>query len=666
MKQQRKFAKSLIRPIFNALIGLIMLLSATIGSVGYFEFADALKRQYIEIANGIAEYTASGIEPGELDKYLDSKTADDEYNFIREQLQHTADAEDCSVIYVAKVHTDSKEREYIYNVVSEKSGFSPYDIGFRDKIGEEFLSVYDSILKGESELHNFMYARNGYTTSVYPIKDDGGNTVAIVGVVKNMELLSTAKNSYIVKVLLLEALIAVASGILWTVYMRRRIVMPIRQLNEASLRMVEHLKDGKAPEIIVKNDDEIKDLADSFSRMYREVQEYISKLETVTAEKERIGAELDVAAKIQTSMLPCIFPPFPNRDEFDIYATMDPAKEVGGDFYDFFMVDDDHLAFVVADVSGKGVPAALFMVIGKTLIKDHTGLHDDLGEVFTEVNNILCASNSEEMFITAFEGVLNLKTGELRYVNAGHETPFICRNNGVYEPFKVKAGFILAGMEGIRYKSGSVQLQPGDKIFQYSDGVPEAMNRKNEQYGMQRLGKVLAQNSKKPPAELLHAIKADLDAFVGEAEQFDDITMLCVKFNAKDKCSDISVLPDKDSIKTVTEFMESTLEEWEAPMKVANKVQIAVDEIYSNIVYYSGATNAKITVTTSDEKLSLLFEDDGIPYDPTTAKEPDVTLSAEEREIGGLGIFMVKKMAADIHYENTDGKNRLTVVFGLK
>ena len=466
--------------------------------------------------------------------------------------------------------------------------------------------------------------------------------------------------------MLIEAVIAVVSGVIWTIYMRRRIVMPIRQLNDASLGMVEHLEDGTAPEIVVKNDDEIKDLADSFSTMYHEIGEYISKLETVTAEKERIGAELDVAAKIQTSMLPCIFPPFPNRDEFDIYATMDPAKEVGGDFYDFFMVDDDHLAFVVADVSGKGVPAALFMVIGKTLIKDHTGLHNDLGEVFSEVNNILCSSNSEEMFITAFEGVLNLKTGELRYVNAGHEMPFICRKNGVYEPFKVKAGFVLAGMEGIRYKSGSVQLQPGDKIFQYSDGVPEAMNRKNEQYGMQRLGKVLAQNSEKTPAELLPAIKADLDAFVGGAEQFDDITMLCIEFSGKDKKTDISVLPDKDSIKTVTEFMERTLEEWEVPMKVAGKVQIAIDEIYSNIVYYSGAKNAKITVTASDEKLSLLFEDDGIPYDPTTAKEPDITLSAEERDIGGLGIFMVKKMAASIHYENTDGKNVLTVVFGMK
>ena len=440
MIQKRKFKKSLIRPIFNALIGLIILLSTAIGTVGYFVFADALKEQYTEITGGIAEYVAIGIDAEKLDTYLETKTADDEYSANREQLQHTADAEDCSVIYVAKVHTDSKEREYIYNIVSKTSGFTPYGIGDRDTASEEILNAYDSIVKGESELHNFMYARKGYTTSVYPIKDGGGNVVAIVGVVKNMELLNKAKTNYIVQVLLIEAVIAVVSGVIWTIYMRRRIVMPIRQLNDASLGMVEHLEDGTAPEILVKNDDEIKDLADSFSTMYHEIGEYISKLETVTAEKERIGAELDVAAKIQTSMLPCIFPPFPNRDEFDIYATMDPAKEVGGDFYDFFMVDDDHLAFVVADVSGKGVPAALFMVIGKTLIKDHTGLHDDLGEVFTEVNNILCASNSEEMFITAFEGVLNLKTGELRYVNAGHEMPFICRKNGVYEPFKVKAG----------------------------------------------------------------------------------------------------------------------------------------------------------------------------------------------------------------------------------
>ena len=662
MKQKRPFTKSLIRPIFNAVIGLIMLLSAAIGTVGYFEFAGALKQQYMEIANGIAEYAALSMDPETLEQYLETKTADEAYNSTREQLQHTADAEDCSVIYVAKVHTDTKEREYIYNVVSKASGFSPYEIGFRDTVNDEFLKVYDSILKGETQLHNFMYSRKGYTTSVYPVEDADSGVVAIVGVVKNMDLLTSAKNSYICQIILIEALIAILSGVVWVVYMRRRIVVPVQQLSEAALNMVEHLEDGNSPELVVKHEDELRELADSFATMYREVGAYIAKLETVTAEKERIGAELDVAAKIQSSMLPCIFPAFPDRNEFDIYATMDPAKEVGGDFYDFFMVDADHLAFVVADVSGKGVPAALFMVIGKTLIKDHTGMHDDLGEVFTEVNNILCASNSEEMFITAFEGVLNLKTGELRYVNAGHEIPFLCRKGGVFEPYKVRAGFVLAGMQGIRYRAGSIQLEPGDKVFQYSDGIPEAINSEKAPYGMKRLESVLAKNSEKAPSELLPLVKADVDAFVGDADQFDDITMLCIEFKGNGRKAEISLTPDAESVKTVAEFLDTTLEAWEIPMKVISKLQIVADEIYSNIVRYSQAKNAKVTAVQNGTVLSLRFEDDGKPYDPTTAAEPDITASAEEREIGGLGIFVVRNMMDSMDYRYKDGHNVLTLL----
>ena len=666
MKQKRPFTKSLIRPIFNAVIGLIMLLSAAIGTVGYFEFAGALKQQYMEIANGIAEYAALSMDPETLEQYLETKTADEAYNSTREQLQHTADAEDCSVIYVAKVHTDTKEREYIYNVVSKASGFSPYEIGFRDTVNDEFLKVYDSILKGETQLHNFMYSRKGYTTSVYPVEDADSGVVAIVGVVKNMDLLTSAKNSYICQIILIEALIAILSGVVWVVYMRRRIVVPVQQLSEAALNMVEHLEDGNSPELVVKHEDELRELADSFATMYCQVGAYIAKLETVTAEKERIGAELDVAAKIQSSMLPCIFPAFPDRNEFDIYATMDPAKEVGGDFYDFFMVDADHLAFVVADVSGKGVPAALFMVIGKTLIKDHTGLHDDLGEVFTEVNNILCASNSEEMFITAFEGVLNLKTGELRYVNAGHEIPFLCRKGGVFEPFKVRAGFVLAGMQGIRYRAGSIQLEPGDKVFQYSDGIPEAINSEKAPYGMKRLESVLAKNSEKAPSELLPLVKADVDAFVGDADQFDDITMLCIEFKGNGRKAEISLTPDAESVKTVAEFLDTTLEAWEIPMKVVSKLQIVADEIYSNIVRYSQAKNAKVTAVQNGTVLSLRFEDDGKPYDPTTAAEPDITASAEEREIGGLGIFMVRKMMDSMDYRYKDGHNVLTLLLATE
>ena len=665
MKQKRAFTKSLIRPIFNALIGLIMLLSAAIGTVGYFEFTGALKQQYMEIANGIAEYAALSIDAETLEQYLETKTADEAYNRIRDQLQHTADAEDCSVIYAAKVHTDTKEREYIYNVVSKASGFSPYEIGFRDTVNDEFLTVYDSILKGETQLHNFMYSRKGYTTSVYPIEDADSGVVAIVGVVKNMDLLTSAKSNYIRQIILIEALIAILSGIVWVIYMRRRLVVPVQQLSEAALNMVEHLEAGNSPELVVKHDDELRELAESFTTMYHEVGAYIAKLETVTAEKERIGAELDVAAKIQSSMLPCIFPAFPNRSEFDIYATMDPAKEVGGDFYDFFMVDEDHLAFVVADVSGKGVPAALFMVIGKTLIKDHTGLHDDLGEVFTEVNNILCASNSEEMFITAFEGVLNLKTGELRYVNAGHEIPFLCRKGGVFEPFKVRAGFVLAGMQGIRYRAGSIQLEPGDKVFQYSDGIPEAINSKKDAYSMKRLESVLAKNSEKAPSELLPLVKADVDAFAGEADQFDDITMLCIEFKGSGRKAEISLTPDAESVKTVAEFLDTTLGAWEIPMKVVSKLQIVADEIYSNIVRYSQANNAKVTAVQNGTVLSLRFEDDGKPYDPTTAAEPDITASAEQREIGGLGIFMARKMMDNMDYMYKDGYNVLTLTLTL-
>ncbi len=281
------------------------------------------------------------------------------------------------------------------------------------------------------------------------------------------------------------------------------------------------------------SNDEISDLAIGFNNMAASLKTYINDLTAVTAEKERIGAELDIAKHIQASMLPCIFPAFPERHEIDIFATMDPAKEVGGDFYDFFMVDDRHLAIVMADVSGKGVPAALFMVIGKTLIKDHTFPDRDLGEVFTAVNNLLCEANSEGLFITAFEGVLDLVTGEFTFVNAGHEMPFICKAGGNFEPYKIRAGFVLAGMENMKYKAGTMQLDVGDKIFQYTDGVTEATNINNELYGMDRLGEILNKVKNGTPHEILPAVKKNIDEFVGEAPQFDDITMLCLEYKER-------------------------------------------------------------------------------------------------------------------------------------
>lgn len=240
-------------------------------------------------------------------------------------------------------------------------------------------------------------------------------------------------------------------------------------------------------------------------------------------------AELNVARNIQRDMLPCIFPPFPDRQEFDIYATMDPAKEVGGDFYDFFLVDDKHLALVISDVSGKGVPAALFMVIAKTLIKNQTQPDVSLGEVFTRVNDQLYENNGEGMFVTSFMAVLDLDTLELTYVNAGHNPPVLRRNNGEFSFLKINPGFVLAGLEGMMYKEDKISLAKGDRLFLYTDGVTEANNPSGELFGDDRLLESLNKNATLPLDQLLGGVKASMDAFSAGAEQFDDITMMVLE-----------------------------------------------------------------------------------------------------------------------------------------
>lgn len=372
-----------------------------------------------------------------------------------------------------------------------------------------------------------------------PIKDSDGKVTAVALVDISMNKIMSDRQDFLISLIMITAISAFVIAMLVLFLVNKFMLNPINVLSNATSAFVSDKKENNVLEnsqlalLNIKTGDEIERLADSVKKMEKDLNAYISELTEITAEKERIGAELDVATHIQSSMLPCIFPAFPERDEFDIYASMTPAKEVGGDFYDFFMVDDRHLAIVMADVSGKGVPAALFMVIAKTLIKDHTVSGGNPGDVFTKVNNLLCESNSEGLFVTAFEGVLDLVTGEFSFVNAGHEIPYISKNGDEFKPYKIKAGFVLAGMEDMKYSSGSMMLEEGDKIFQYTDGVTEAMNISNELYGSQRLNDVLNVNKSKAPQEILAAVKQDIDEFAGEANQFDDITMLCLEFKKR-------------------------------------------------------------------------------------------------------------------------------------
>lgn len=373
----------------------------------------------------------------------------------------------------------------------------------------------------------------GYNyTGVAVILDESGQAIAEIQYILDMSEVRSYLNSFLFNMILISFAIIGVTMVSYIFFVRKVVTSPLGKLADFT-QEITNFGTFEDQRIYIQTGDEIQSLSESFNFMLAELENYIANLSKVTAEKERIGAELDIAKHIQASMLPCIFPAFPDRKEIDIYATMTPAKEVGGDFYDFFMVDDRHLAIVMADVSGKGVPAALFMVIGKTLIKDHTVPGSDLGKVFTDVNNLLCEANSEGLFITAFEGVLDLVTGTFNFVNAGHEMPYICKANGDFEAYKVRPGFVLAGMEDMKYRAGTMTLEVGDKIFQYTDGVTEATNSNNELYGMERLGKILNAQKHTSPSEILTAVKADIDNFVGDAPQFDDITMLCLEYRAK-------------------------------------------------------------------------------------------------------------------------------------
>lgn len=315
-------------------------------------------------------------------------------------------------------------------------------------------------------------------------------------------------------------------GAILAVVVSAHIVKPIKVLTERVEKV-----DGDNLDFTweLKNKDETAILASSFLAMTQKMKEYIKNITEITAEKERIGAELNVATKIQADMLPKIFPPFPDRSEFDVYAQMTPAKEVGGDFYDFFLVDEDHLAIVIADVSSKGVPAALFMVIAKTLIKNHAMSLESLGDVFYRVNNQLCEGNEEGMFVTAWMGVVTISTGEFEFVNAGHN-PQLLMNNDTYDWIHAQPGFVLAGLEGIPYSSEKLKLKHGARIFLYTDGVTEAQNASEELFGEERLLESLQRNGHLPLQQMLEAVRADIDTFAGEAEQFDDITMLAFEF----------------------------------------------------------------------------------------------------------------------------------------
>ena len=477
----------------------------------------------------------------------------------------------------------------------------------------------------------------------------------IIAVMSEAEAMFS-RNASVYMLAFMETLVFAALFANIFVLIKTLVVKNIRKINDS----LAEITDGNLNVTVdVRDNEEFASLSDDINSTVATLKNYIDEAAA------RFDKDLEIAKKIQHSALPSVFPPYPARKDFSIFATMDAAKEVGGDFYDFYLLDENHLAFVVADVSGKGIPGAMFMMTSKTLIKSHAESGLAVNDVFTQVNAQLCENNDAGMFVTAWMGILDLETGLIRYANAGHNPPVVKHKDGTYEYLKGRANFVLAGMEGIRYKEQQLQLQQGDEIYLYTDGVTEAHDINNQLFGEDRLLVSLNETNGMSVDEICRKVKRDVDAFQGEAEQFDDITMLCVRLNEVENKM-LSVTPTMETVPQVAAFVEEHLEQFEVSARLTAKLMVAVDEIYSNIVRYSGASEANVRLVKELDTLRLIFSDNGKPYNPLDAKEPDVTASAEDRAIGGLGIFMVRKMMDNVEYEYTKGMNKLTLTTKLQ
>ncbi|MBQ6383988.1 MAG: GNAT family N-acetyltransferase [Clostridia bacterium] len=430
---------------------------------------------------------------------------------------------------VANVYLQFDENGLTYNVADPAKGV--LGIGTAEKAIPVFAAYGDN-----ADVPPTVYQGDGgwLCTTRRTIRDTWTDEIlGTVGVDIDMNEVMKERHWFLMNsflFILAELAAAIVIGV-WL--MHRAVTRPLNMLAKAATGFAKDEKGYTKADVIrlpIRSRDEIGDLYREIQSMQSRIVDYTDHITQITADKERVNTELRMATNIQASMLPGVFPPFPERREFDLFASMNPAKEVGGDFYDFFMTDEDHLCTLIADVSDKGVPAALFMMSSKILINYRAQQGGTPGEILTAVNAQICKNNKSKMFVTVWLGILNVKTGQMVCTNAGHEYPAIRGSDGVFRIFHDKHGLVVGGAAKSKYRDYELTLAPGDAVFVYTDGVPEANNAAGEFYGMERMEAALNRAAKETPQGILASVKADVDQFVQGAKQFDDLTMLCLEY----------------------------------------------------------------------------------------------------------------------------------------
>lgn len=563
MEARKKGLSLKIKSVIIILVMSVILCGVAIFTSAY-TFSDTNEKSFKDHANDIA-YTAAVNADGDTIKKLTDMvltqfrtfsddeivTSDDwgspefeaftaKFAWITETPEYRAVLDYLSnIVKRADIYTLSA----IYVIVYDTSLSEPYALYVADASTEEacFPGVIDSFGE-DDDMEAVRDPRKGITpysahyeaygwlvVAGAPVFDSSGNYAAMLAVDLSMDDIKANENKFILNLTILLVAVTFVLGAVYLLIIVKSIVEPINKLSSvASDYIRDSEKKASFDSVDIRRNDEIGDLTHAMQHMEHNINLYIDDISRMTEERARLGAELGIATRIQANMLPTHFP---KRDDFSIYAVMSPAKEVGGDFYDFFMIDDDHLGLVMADVSGKGIPAALFMVITKTLIKNRALMGGTPAEVLADVNDQLCENNAAGLFVTVWFGILDIPGSRLTAANAGHEYPAVMRDGGKYELIVHEHCPPLASVEGLTFEDGSITLSHGDRLFLYTDGVTEAKNPKGERYGTDRMVDTLNSFGAADPRDLLLKMKADLDEFNGDNDPFDDITMLGLYYN---------------------------------------------------------------------------------------------------------------------------------------
>lgn len=540
MSQKSQPKQSHISPLaiklLLAAVAFGLLLFLIIVYMGYKHFSSVFTNQYTSMTEQFAHISASYISGEQISRYGTRAIADDEYNEIYQKLMEITNVADLDSIAVTVPEAIRYETQnYIFHTVNARYSdrIQTYSLGSPEYLlakSKKSIINMKRLMQLGKQYTEYNYSRNekgqrtGTVMTALPLRDQYNNIVAMLSVTKSVDEMIAVQMLYFRRIFMVALIVTLVFIFLYGISLWRMIIHPILLIkNETSFFASNNKLSGLLKKI--KNHDEIGSLSHAFEDMSEQINRYISEVTSITAEKERISTELNLAAKIQLESLPKGYPAFPERKDFDLFASMSPAKEVGGDLYDYMLLDDDHLMLVVGDVSGKGVPAALFMMTAKTLLDSGAKHCLSPKEIFEATNNQLCKGNESDLFVTCWLGILAFSTGELRFVNAGHPYPVLC-HEGEFSYVKTSPNFVLGGMEGIPYKEHSIKLVKGDRLFVYTDGVTEATDANKELFGEARLLAAMEKTGSMNAPDTLTSVRKDIDDFAGEAEQFDDITML--------------------------------------------------------------------------------------------------------------------------------------------